>query len=879
MRIHRLALTNYKGVVRRETTFPDSGVIVLEGPNEIGKTSMIEALDLLLEEKDSATKANVRAMQPVDRDVATEVEAEISTGKYRFTYRKRWFRSPATELTVTAPARENLTGLRAHQRVEQMLAETADMDLFKALRLMQASPLRQDGFRSSTALSDALDRSAGRVDSAGDVGESLIEAAEREFQSYFTARRMEPTGEYREKGARLEALREAVGTARRVLEEVQQDAEAHARTTEELATCEKESQRAQLELESVRALWSAVAELERRAEAAHTATRLAESEYQRASADRDGRAGRVADLAAAETTCAELAVSQASLREDLALAERTLAERRSASDAADSSEREARAAVDRLERDLSHMRAVAELQELESRLREIAAAEDRRSAAHSRLSQLIVDDTIMDRIRAAERALDDAHLEQRAASGTVTFTALADTQVDIDGERRRLAGGDVVDRPLVEALDIVVPGVLRFAFRPEAGAGERAERVASAQAVFAEVLREAGVEDVAQAERLHAERDATERERREAGARYDALLRGERIEDLRDRRRALADATASYLRERPPAPPLPADVEGAEMAVAAARREHDRAREAAEEARRAVEVMRDESERLRQEISGLAGRAEVAERHRVEARDRLATERGDASDDELGQGAAVATANLVTARAKEEELRQRLEEEEPERLQLLLKGSEASVNSWAARREVLRERRAGIGARLELAGGQGLQEQYDAAESELAHASSAYTAIDRRARAAKLLYTSLARHRSEAQQAYVGPFAAAVNHLGRVVYSRDFTVEVDDQLRVVARVLDGRRIPFESLSTGAKEQLAVLTRLACATLVDSEQGVPVVIDDALGYTDPERLLRVCAAIGSADGDVQLILLTCTPGRYMGIPGAEFVTVS
>ena len=113
----------------------------------------------------------------------------------------------------------------------------------------------------------------------------------------------------------------------------------------------------------------------------------------------------------------------------------------------------------------------------------------------------------------------------------------------------------------------------------------------------------------------------------------------------------------------------------------------------------------------------------------------------------------------------------------------------------------------------------------------------------------------------------------------RELVRQGFEVEVDDQLRVVSRLLDGRVIPFEALSTGAKEQLAVLTRLACAGLVDGQQGVPVVIDDALGYSDPDRLRRICAAFNVLEHDSQVILLTCTPGRYADIRGAEFVTLS
>ncbi len=51
-------------------------------------------------------------------------------------------------------------------------------------------------------------------------------------------------------------------------------------------------------------------------------------------------------------------------------------------------------------------------------------------------------------------------------------------------------------------------------------------------------------------------------------------------------------------------------------------------------------------------------------------------------------------------------------------------------------------------------------------------------------------------------------------------------------------------MPYESLSGGAKEQLGILARLAGAALVAKEDSVPVVVDDALGFTDPDRLAKM-----------------------------------
>ena len=90
MRLHRLVLTNYRGIAHRDIQLPDSGVVVICGANEVGKTSMIEALDLLLDSKDRSTKKEVKQVKPTHADLGSEVLAEISTGRYRFTYRKRF---------------------------------------------------------------------------------------------------------------------------------------------------------------------------------------------------------------------------------------------------------------------------------------------------------------------------------------------------------------------------------------------------------------------------------------------------------------------------------------------------------------------------------------------------------------------------------------------------------------------------------------------------------------------------------------------------------------------------------------------------------------------------------------------------------------------
>ena len=195
MKLHRLVLTNYRGIAHREIDFPDHGVVVVCGANEIGKSSMIEALDLLLESRDRSTKKEVKQVKPTNSDVGSEVSAELSCGPYRFIYRKRFHKKCETELTIQAPHREQLTGDEAHERVKAMLAETVDSDLWHAQRVLQSASTAAVDLSGCDALSRALDVAAGDTGALSGNEPLLIERIDAEYGRYFTPTGR-PTGEW-----------------------------------------------------------------------------------------------------------------------------------------------------------------------------------------------------------------------------------------------------------------------------------------------------------------------------------------------------------------------------------------------------------------------------------------------------------------------------------------------------------------------------------------------------------------------------------------------------------------------------------------------------------------------------------------------------------
>lgn len=62
----------------------------------------------------------------------------------------------------------------------------------------------------------------------------------------------------------------------------------------------------------------------------------------------------------------------------------------------------------------------------------------------------------------------------------------------------------------------------------------------------------------------------------------------------------------------------------------------------------------------------------------------------------------------------------------------------------------------------------------------------------------------------------------------------------------------------------------MLTRFAIADLMSHSGAtapVPVVVDDALGATDPDRLSRMNLLFNQVGNTAQVIVLTCFPQRF------------
>ena len=69
-------------------------------------------------------KQTVRAIKPVDQDVASTVEIEVTSGEYHFVYSKTFNKTAQTTLNVLAPKKKQVTGREAHMWLHKCLARS-----------------------------------------------------------------------------------------------------------------------------------------------------------------------------------------------------------------------------------------------------------------------------------------------------------------------------------------------------------------------------------------------------------------------------------------------------------------------------------------------------------------------------------------------------------------------------------------------------------------------------------------------------------------------------------------------------------------------------------------------------------------------------------
>ncbi|MES3648720.1 hypothetical protein Q9Q75_18800, partial [Mycobacterium intracellulare] len=526
----------------------------------------------------------------------------------------------------------------------------------------------------------------------------------------------------------------------------------------------------------------------------------------------------------------------------------------------------ARRAVDRLaDRE--------EADRLSTRLAKIDAIERDRERIRTELSMIAVTEESLRRIEDACAAVDRIGDQLASTSAAIEFTAAADIDLVVGGERISLSAGQRWSITAVGSTVVEVSDVLTARVDPGTTTLDIHAKHAAAQQEMTAALTAVDVADLAAARLADQRRRELQSTRDQLSATLAGLCGDEQIDEMRSR--------LAQLRAEHPAEPEPgvtdigtarAELDTAQQSHAAASTDCEAHRQAATTAATALAELSTRATVLQNTLE-----AQLAESQAAAVR--LATERASVSDEELAASADTASRDEQAADQRVSELAAALAAASPDAVAAELAEATREAESLREHYEEAARALREITIELSVFGSEGRQGKLDAAETEREHAATEHNQIGARARAAQLLRSVMTRHRDTTRRRYVEPYRAELQRLGRPVFGPSFEVDIDSDLCIRSRTLNGITVPYESLSGGAKEQLGILARLAGAALVAKEDAVPVVVDDALGFTDPDRLAKMGQLFDSVGTHGQVIVLTCSPDRYNGVRGAHRIDLS
>ncbi|SIS63511.1 AAA family ATPase [Phaeovulum vinaykumarii] len=865
MKIRAITLSDVRQFSRPVTVAGfDAGLNVLSAPNESGKSTLFDALHAVLFEKHGARKKEVLALQP-DVGGAPTITLEIELDGKAFRIVKRWLSKPMAEVwqdgrliakadeaeafiaRLTTPideggpagllwVRQGLTALDDGTDRERKWQAAARRDLMSSIT--GEFEALTGGRRMDRVLAEARAALAQRVTQRGARAGGPLERAQREVAEH--------EAKVQELRAQAEALSRDLrrrAEVRRELDLLSDPAEAAARKTRlEEARAAQDAARAHGDqLAHARlAVQSATLHRDRAAErlraftearrAAHASRAAAETAAQTAAAsaaaETEARAALEGAKAAAETARHAHAEAQARLQAVLAA--------------------ETRAATASRRADLT--RRLAEARALEPR---IAAA--RTAAARG------PDAATLTRLEQAAQALRLAEALHSAAAPHLTIRYHGP-----ETPRARLDGTQIPEgtpRPILGPTRLDLPGYGQIEIAPGDSDGQSADRLAAAQGAQAQALAQAGA-------------DSLETARRAAKARAEAEAL---LHELRTEMRLLApDGLAALQAELEPLDP---GDEGAAPADLPPRAEAEAQLRTAEARRRAAEAEHDrhrplfEAARERALRDGLA-RDAAAAACKAAANHLADLEHAGDSTETLSRALDAARAQLADAEARHDALAARAPDMTA--VTAALTRALSVVEAAEADQARLNAELARLETGIELRAGDGVEEELADAETRLAAARPRLEAEEHEVAVLRRLVVALETAQAQARDLYFDPLMAELKPMLTLLWPGAELRFDGDSLLPSELVRDGHAESLGNLSGGTREQIALLVRLAFARLLarSGQTAPPVILDDALVFTDDDRIERMFDALHAQAADLQIIVLSCRNRAFRDLGGRK-----
>jgi DNA repair exonuclease SbcCD ATPase subunit len=846
------------------------GLNVIAGDNEEGKSTLLQAIRAALFDKYTSSVADT--YRPYGESVSPRVGLVFEMDEVEYRLDKVFSRKRDGEATLTASDGRRWEGPQAEEFVAQLLGFSyAPRGVSRPEHQGLAGLLWVEQARAyvEVTLSDQSRQQLHRVFDTemsellgGEHGEALHRRIGELREMYFD-KRDRPRGDYRQLQDKQSRLAER-------MEQARLDLQAYEHKTDQLdkrqATLrsyldDRALEKAQAKLRDAQDTQTRVQALARQVEGGRQTLGLSEAEQ---------KAARLA-----WETRAKLIQEQQQVQEGLTRARERLAQRETevepareavealkAAIAAGKEDRTAQEARLRRARDAETLaRLTTEKQGLDTRLKDARAAEAARRACQAQRDAIRVTAGSLDELRSVEHDRALAEVRLRAAATRVDHRLQRSAPVRLAGQAMQGEGSVLV----TETSLLEVGGIGTFTIHP---GGEDLDSLRARMHEHARTLEvqlaELGVADIGEAERALKTRQALESEAKAHKARLSGLAPDglgeleERLATLDSQRQALL----SRVGEDAEAPGDPVALEHALGALV--------------DTLTALETELAERQRVfgerRDAVVEAGAAARSAQTHAQALDEALQTARKASSDDRLAGALADADRAVEDAKQRLAALELALRAENPEAVAAEVERCEAALVRVKGDIARLEKEVNDLAVELTALGQRGLAEELAQVESDCAAVERELNHIEAQALAVDLLYRTLDAALKRAKEAIAQPvIARLLPYLRQLLPGAEPSISEELVLTGIRR--ESATEPFEDLSIGTREQLAVLVRLAYADLL-SEQGMPVtvILDDALVNSDDERRDRMKAILYQAAKRYQVLVLTCHEREYRDAGG-------
>lgn len=836
-----------------------NGLNIVVEPNEMGKSTLLEALRAAFFIRYSTKNDLTRSFLPKGDDVAPRVAVGFEVKGQAWTLEKQFLRSPSVRLTGASGRRESEAAEDALQDLlgfERGNNRSSDLETRGPLGMLWVEQASAFAVESPNRLVRDTVRGVLEAEVGAVTGGRRFDAIRASVEAAYLTLRTAGSGKSKGALAVAEALVTSTGEARRQAETVLREYEQSLTELDTAKARLKIVERDLVDPETAEERRRLVAD-QKVAETVTLRSAAAEAEH--------GRADEVAKTAAARIERLDLVegrVIEAGL--DLGLKQTAKNEAQSALDMASDDERSRRTTLD--DARAARTNADEAVTGANERLREFSTAAAARRAIDARNALTSLEDRERDLLIEADGSVDDGKLEELAElerdvieararfdAGTVKVEIdLADgMDLRIDGESSDMASADVLS---VTRFEIVGAGTLTVT--PPLGSGRSIDvELSAARDGVAAARRVLGVDShpagVARNERAA----AATRELKALRVQMSAACPGDPTIGLGPG----ADALRAYVAELGEgvggeSAPVD-DVAGLESGAADARLAEATAMGWHEEARSALSKAETAMATAAAELASATRESEAASEEV-----RVVREAGDRKT----LDAALAEAQRERAKKLEawEKAREGALAFNLEAIARRIENMDRASLRGGQEQLELTARIASLGASVVREGTSGPAGRVAETREQEQAAIAGCGRLRGEADTLELLRSTLTQAANDASRTFLGPVTRrAAGYIGQLLPGCELSF--DDGLGLAGVTRAGIDESCGDLSKGTQEQLAILTRLAFADML-IEDGAPIslILDDPLVYSDDARLETMTDILQEASKRMQVILLTC-----------------